>query len=317
MTQQPSTQAVLLGVPLDLGAKNLGVAEGPGAFRANDIAGKLSAMGIAIDDLGDQPVRDRADLKPGDPHMRYAAEIAKVSNAVAKKTATAVSHGKRVIALGGDHSINLGVVAGASGALGGDMGLIYLDAHGDMNTPETTLTGNIHGMHLAALLGWGPNELVNVHHDGAKIARNNLVHIGGSDFDQAELDLCEREALNTFMLFDLLAHGMGPLFKMIDDLANRVSNIWVSLDLDAIDEVYAPAAGMPNKKGLSYREVATLAEYIGRTGRVVGIDVVEYNPSQDINHKTAELGTELIAKFLGHDYSFYTNYLARNDVSRR
>jgi arginase len=309
-----TTKTLLLGVPIDLGAKNLGVSDGPDAFRRQDIIAKLEGAGLDITDGGNEHIPDRSQLKPGDQRMRYLDEIARVSESVSKKTGAAIHKGHKVVALGGDHSLNLGVVAGASVALGGDLGLIYLDAHGDMNTPETTLSGNVHGMHLASLLGWGPDELVNVHGKGAKIARNNLLHIGGCDFDQAEIELCQRESLNTFMMFDLLAHGMGPLFKMIDDLANRVSNIWVSLDLDAIDELYAPGAGMPNKRGLSYREVATIAEYIGRTKRVVGIDVVEYNPAQDVNNKTAELGIELIAKFLGHNYSWYTEYMSLNNV---
>ncbi len=311
-----NTPVTLLGVPLDLGAKNLGVGDGPAAFRANHIVQKLTQAGLTIDDQGDEPIRERHELEAGDQRMRYAAEIAAVSESVARKTDLAIQQNHKVIVLGGDHSINLGAVSGASVTLNGDIGLIYLDAHGDMNTPETTLSGNVHGMHLASLMGWGPEMLVNVHGAGAKLAKENLLHIGGCDFDQAELDLCQREGLATYMIFDLLSNGMGPLFKMIDQLASRVGHLWVSLDLDSIDEVYAPAAGMPNKKGLSYREVATLAEYIGSTGKVTGIDVAEYNPSTDINNKTAELATELIAKFLGHDYSWYTTYMTHNDVNR-
>jgi len=165
-------------------------------------------------------------------------------------------------------------------------------------------------------MGWGPAQLTTVHGPAPKLAKQNLLHIAGCDFDQAELDLIEREALNAFTMFDLLSNGLAPLLKMIDDLANRVSNIWISLDLDSIDEIYAPGAGMPNKRGLTYREVATIAEYIGKRCNVVGIDVVEYNPLQDVDHKTAELGIELIAKFLGHQYSWYTNYMANNDVTK-
>jgi arginase len=308
-------QATLLGVPLDLGAKNLGVDVGPEAFRYQKIIEKLTQAGIDITDAGNVTVAARADLKARDPKLRYLDEIVRVSKELATATATTISKQRRMIALGGDHSINLGVVSGAAKALDGDLGLIYLDAHGDMNTPETTLTGNIHGMHLAALLGFGPEDLTTVSGPSPTIATNNLLHIGGCDFDQAELDLVAHEKLHTFSMRDVLSYGLAPLFKQIDELKSRVSNIWISLDLDCIDAVYAPGAGMPNKRGLTYREIVTIAEYIGQECPVVGIDVVEYNPLQDVDHKTAELGIELIAKFLGTDYSWYTNYLQRNDIN--
>jgi arginase len=226
-----------------------------------------------------------------------------------------VKDGQRLIILGGDHSICLGAVAGASAGLQGKLGLIYFDAHGDMNTDETTLTGNIHGMQLASLMGFGAPELAHVHGKQAKIAKENLLHIGGCDFDQVELDLVRRENLQTFSMLDLLMHNLAPLFPMIDDLAARVDNIWISLDLDSIDAVYAPGAGMPNKKGLTYREIAAIAEYIGQKCNVAGVDVVEYNPLQDEQGKTAELAIELVATFFGKEYSWYAHYLERNRLS--
>jgi arginase len=206
----------------------------------------------------------------------------------------------------------LGLFSGVSAAVKGDIGMIYFDAHGDMNTHETSMTGNIHGMDLAALMGFGHTKLVNAYKDGAKFKPENLLHIGGCDFDQAELDLVEREQLQMFGIDDLLANGMRPLLQMIDNLQKRVSNVYISLDLDSIDSLYAPGAGMPNQGGLSYREIVALANYIGKRCNVVGIDVVEYNPLQDVQQKTAELGIELIARFLGKNYSWYSNYLEKN-----
>jgi arginase len=306
--------ADLLGVPLDLGGEALGVDMGPQAFRYQNLIPKLEHAGFKVEDLGDVQPKDRANLEPGDPRMHYLDEILRVNGEVAAKINQTVSHKRRAIVLGGDHSINLGAVSGASAALDGNLGLIYLDAHGDMNTDETTLSGNVHGMHLASLMGFGATELKNLHADKVKIDKQNLLHIGGSDFDQPELDLIERENLQAFTLFDLLSNNLAPLLKMIDDLAGRVPNIWVSLDLDVIDQVYAPGAGMPNAKGLTYREIATIAEYVGNKCNVIGIDVVEYNPLQDVEYKTAELGIELIAKFLGKDYSWYTNYMDKNQI---
>lgn len=192
--------------------------------------------------------------------------------------------------------------------------MIYLDAHGDMNTDQTTMTGNIHGMHLASLMGFGATELAQVYGEQTKLPKDNLLHIGGCDWDQSELDLIKDEGLKAFTLLDVMSHGLAPLLKMIDELAERVANIWISLDLDVIDKMYAPGAGMPNAGGLTYREVAAIAEYAGKKCNVIGIDVVEYNPLQDIDHKTAELGIELIAKFLGSNYSWYTNYLESNKM---
>ena len=315
MTQHSPTTATLLGVPIDLGARNLGVDIGPDAFRYQDILSKLQTAGLDLIDAGTVPCTERSKVDIGsDPKHKYLSEVLKVTADTAGRVEDIIKDGRTAIVVGGDHSLTLGTVAGASAAVNGDLGVIYFDAHGDMNTPETTPTGNIHGMHLAALMGFGASELVNLHHEGAKIDKNNLVHIGGCDFDQAELDLVAREQLHAFSIADLLRHGLGPAFDMVDGLCQRVNNIWISLDLDSIDSLYAPGAGMPNPKGLSYREITALAEYIGRRCPVVGLDIVEYNPLQDVDRKTAELGIELIAMFLGKHYSWYSNYLAQNSL---
>jgi arginase len=307
-------QAKLLGIPLDLGAKNLGVDVGPDAFRYRKLIEKLKGIGIDVEDLGDITCKDRNDLNSGDPKLRYLDEIVRVSEEVARTTDDVVASGKKVIAVGGDHSINLGLVAGASTAVKGDIGMIYLDAHGDMNTDKTTMTGNIHGMHLASLMGFGAPQLSEVYGQHVKLDKANLLHIGGCDIDQGEIDLIESEDLDAYTLLDIMSYGLGPLLEKIDLLTSRVGNIWVSLDLDVIDRMYAPGAGMPNAGGLTYREIAAIAEYVGQKANVIGIDVVEYNPLQDQDHKTAELGIELIAKFLGKNYSWYTNYLEQNKL---
>ncbi|MGI8419840.1 MAG: arginase [Candidatus Levyibacteriota bacterium] len=307
-------KATLIGILLDLGAKNLGVDIGPNAFRYQSIIQKLENSGIHISDSGNIVCHDRNTLDQGEANLKYLSEIVRVSEDSAKKAAEAVKKRHKLIGLGGDHSITLGLFAGVSMAVKGDIGMIYFDAHGDMNTPETTLTGNIHGMHLAALMGFGDKRLVNVFGTGAKLRTENLIHIAGCDFDQAETDLAAKQKLKTFSIADMLASGMGPLLVMIDDLAKRVPNIYISLDLDAIDSLYAPGAGMPNRGGLTFREVIALADYIGKRCNVIAVDVVEYNPLQDEQCKTAELGIELIAKFLGQNYSWYSNYMSKNKV---
>lgn len=301
----------IIGVPLDLGAENLGVDIGPDAFRQRQIIEKLTTAGLHVADRGNLACTDRAELDPGNPKLPYADEIVRVCNELASVTETAVSHHEIVVALGGDHSINLGAVSGVASALGDKFGVIYIDAHGDINTAEGSLSHNIHGMHLASLMGFGAKKLVDAYKPGVKLQKQNLLHIAGSDFDQAELDLIEEENLTCFTMLDLLSSGLAPLLRLIDDLSHRVDNIWVSVDLDAIDSVYAPGVGIPNHGGLTYREIAAITEYIGKNCNVVGIDMVEYNPLKDTDSKTAELGIEIIAKLLGTNYSWYTNYMSR------
>lgn len=309
-----NTKFSLLGIPLDLGAENLGVDVGPDAFRSLKIVEKLERAGLTIEDVGNVECRPRQGLTVGDSKLRYLDEIVRVSEESAKLVAEHVKQGDKVIALGGDHSVCLGTISGAAAALGERLGLVYIDAHGDINTTETTLTGNIHGMPLASLMGFGDERLQNVLTKTRKISPENLLHIGGNDFDPGEIEMVKREHLNCFMTFDMLADGLRALFKMIDDLSSRADHVWVSLDLDAIDEIYAPGVGMPNKGGLTYREIVAIVSYISQKMNVVGMDLVEYNPLADDNAKTAELGIELIARTFGSNYSWYTNYMEQNKI---
>ncbi len=308
-----STAATLIGVPLNLGANNLGIEMGPNAYRWHGCVAKLGRAGLDVQDAGNVLCHERWDVSPGgNPKLHYLDEILRISEDTAALTEQAVRGKRKAIVLGGDHTTCLGAVSGAAAGFEGTLGLIYFDAHGDLCTDLTTKTGNIHGMQLASLLGFGAPELAHVHGAAPKIAREHLLHIGGSDFDPAELELIKRESLHAFTLDDMLRSGLAPVFQMIDDLSAKVDAVWVSLDLDSIDAQYAPAAGMPNARGLLYREIKSLATYIGMHCKVVGVDVVEYNPLTDIERKTASLAIELIANFLGHEYSWYTEYLARN-----
>lgn len=312
MINTTPTPATLIGVPSNVGANNLGVDMGPNAYRYQDIIPKLQSAGIDITDAGNIFCEERWKLSIGDnPKLRYLDEVIRISNDTAKLTEQTIQQGRKAIVVGGDHTICLGAVSGAA-ATADTIGLIYFDAHGDMNTDQTTPSGNIHGMQLASLMGFGAPELASVHTQNTKVSSEHVLHIGGCDLDQAELDLIAKQKIAAFSMQDLMSNGMAPVFPMIDKLAAEVDALWISLDLDSIDAEYAPGAGMPNKKGLHYREVLALAQYIGKKDTVIGVDVVEYNPLQDINKKTAELATELIAAFLGKEYSWYSNYLSRN-----
>jgi arginase len=307
-----NTSVVLISAPLDLGAESLGVDIGPVAFQERGITTTLSHAGFKVEDAGTVSCTKRENLQAGDPSIPYAEEIVRVNEEIAAMTEKAVSEGKRVLVLGGDHSVDLGAFAGAAAAGDGPLGMIYIDAHGDMNTPETSVSHNIHGMHLAALMGWGAPQLVNAYRPGAKLDKTNLLHIGASDLDPGEIDLITREQLNCFSIFDLLKYGLAPLIEKIDALQQKTGKVWVSLDLDAIDTTYAPGVGIPSRGGFTYREIAAITDYIGKHCNVIGLDVVEYNPNHDVEHKTADLGIELAAKLLGSNYSWYTTYMDRN-----
>lgn len=304
----------VLGVPLDLGAQRIGVDKSPQVLRQRGFIEKLAKVGISVKDLGDIACDFPKRLHFKDPMLKYAQEIITISNKSADIVGKSVKKGEKIIVLGGDHSITLGNVAGASKALDGKLGLIYIDAHGDMNTDKTTTTGNIHGMPLAALMGFGNTRLTSLSGFSPKIRKNRMLHIGGKDFDKGELDLIKKEKLNCFTVFDMLSYGLSPLLKKIKELQLKTSKIWVSFDLDVIDKIYAPGVGIPNNGGLTYREIAAITEYIGKTCNVVGLDIVEYNPKKDIENKTAELAIEVAAKLLGSDYSDYTKYLDYHSV---
>jgi len=307
--------ARFLGIPLDLGSERIGVDMGPNALRYRKIAQKLALVGVELVDEGDikLPLPERSEI--GDPRLKYLKEIIAASEIAAKCVAEKMRPDEPFIAIGGDHSISLGTVSGAAHALKGDIGLIWIDAHPDMHTHETTITGNIHGMPLAALMGFGHPALVNVFQKNRKVNPQNVLLIGAKDIDPAEEDLIQREQIATYRIMDVLSHGLAPLFERISTLQKQVSAVWVSVDLDAVDKDFAPGVGMPNMGGLTYREISAIAQFIGKNCKVIGMDMVEYNPVNDVDHKTSDLIIELTAKLLGKEYSWYsTQYLAEHGI---
>jgi arginase len=309
-----SVNATIIGIPLDLGSVNLGVDIGPNALRQLKLKEKLESAGFEISDAGNIAVKEKNTLNPGNPKLKYLDEIVRVSQNCAKITERILKKKEKVIALGGDHSISLGTISGAAKKFDYELSVIYIDTHGDLNTDKTTPTGNIHGMHTASIMGFGNTRLTKIHTDKIKVKKENVIHIGGNDFDKPELELIKKEGIKCFTLLDLLSDGFKPLLRMIDYISTKTKNTWVSLDLDAVDSVNAPGVGIPNMAGLSYREITALADYIGNRCNVVGLDMVEYNPLKDIEGKTGELAIELIAKTLGSNYSWYTNYLKENKL---
>ncbi len=310
LEHQPTTQPVsILGIPIDLGKDSIGTDEGPNHLRKSGLMQMFNHIGFKYEDLGDIkcPTRELAHM--GDKRLKYLKEIVQVCEMSAAKVHEKISAGHKVVALGGDHSLTMGTVAGASVACEGDIGVVYIDAHGDIMTHENTLSGNIHGMPAAALMGFGHPKLVNIFKSGVKVKPANFVFIGLKDLDQGEIDLIRREKLHTVTILDIVHYGFRSALEKINDLQKRVKHIWVSLDLDSIDSQYAPATPILNQGGLSYREITNLAKYIGRACSVVGLDIVELAPRQDSEEKTTKLAIALIAHMLGAQYSWYTHYM--------
>lgn len=310
LENKPTKSSVsVLGIPIDIGKDNVGTDEGPDHLRKGGLKEMFNHIGIKFQDLGNVPCPTRELSQMGDKNVKYLKEIVQVAKETAAIVKTEVEKGNKVVALGGDHSLSLGTISGASAACSQDIGVIYIDAHGDMMTHENTISGNVHGMPTSALMGFGHPELTNILNSKVKVKPENFVFIGLKDLDQGEIDLIRKEKINAVTIMDIMQSGLGLAFEKIKALQSRVKNIWVSLDLDSIDSEFAPATPIINLGGLSYREIVNLSKYIGKVCNVVGMDVVELFPRQDREEKTTKLAISLVAHLLGAEYSWYTQYM--------
>lgn len=308
-------KVAFFGVPIDLGKDSHGSDSGPDYLRAQGLAQMFKDLGIEAEDLGNIKCGQSETVERGDPKIKYLKEIVRISQENARLTHQELSAGKKVVAIGGDQSVSFGTVAGASAFCRGDLGLIWLDAHGDLMTHENTLSGNAHGMPAAAALGIGHPDLVNIFKAGAKIKPENFLAIGLKDLDQDEINLIREKNLSAVTIMDYLQKGFSHITEQIDALAKKVKNIWVCLDLDVIDKTDALATLMGTKGSLNYREITHIAKYIGKKCPVIGLDVAELAPAQDQNGQTAQLALELISYFLGVDYSWYVRYM-KNAINK-
>ncbi len=306
----PTTKNVsILGIPLDLGKDSIGTDAGVAAIRNAGLLEMFSFLGLTVTDKGDVECPDRSAAEIGEKKVKYLKPIVQVAETVAKIVQEEVAKNQVVFALGGDHAIALGTIAGASAAVEGKLGVIWIDAHGDMMTDQNTLSGNIHGMPSSAAFGVGHAELTGIHAKTRKVAPENIVYIGLKDLDQGEIDLLRSEKITAFTIFDLLQNNWAPVFKAIEELSKRVDRIWVSLDIDSIDQQFAPGTPMLNNGGLTYREITSLARFIGKSCELAGVDIVEYAPALDVDDKTAKLVLELIAGLCGTEYGWYQQYM--------
>jgi len=293
----------LIGVPLDLGAGRRGVDMGPSALRVAGLAERIVALGHPLVDKGDLPAPNREVKGEGDQTKKYAREIGRVCQKVYQMSLAAFEAGALPLVLGGDHSLAAGSVAAAAEQTrrgGKSLGLIWIDAHGDMNTPGSSPSGNVHGMPLAALLGSEPAELSLVGGVSPKVLAQHTVLVGVRNFDDREKDLVRESKVHVFTMKDIDRLGMAAVAAEAIALASReTAGVHVSFDMDVCDPAIAPGVGTPVNGGLNYREAHLLMELIADSGRLTSLDIVEVNPTLDVRNATAVLGTELTLSALG------------------
>jgi arginase len=292
----------IIGVPLDLGGGRRGVDMGPSAFRIAGLGLQIAALGYPVVDRGDLPSPIRETQPPTDPKKKYIDAIAGVCRALYEETLHALEAGGVPVVLGGDHSLAAASVAASAdwvGRSGRPLGVIWVDAHGDMNTPETTTSGNVHGMPLAALLGRGPAELASIGPNPA-IRPEHTVLLGIRNLDEQEKAAILASGVHVFTIKDIDRDGIAAIAGRAIALASTgTGGIHVSFDLDVCDPAIAPGVGTPVKGGLDYREAHTLMELVADSGQLVALDLVEVNPTLDVRNTTAEFATELALSALG------------------
>jgi arginase len=297
----------IFGVPIDFGAKPLGVEMGPAAIRHAGLHEALALNDIEFEDYGDLNVAFGANENSG------LEQIAQISENLGELVREAIREGYTPVILGGDHSASIGSVAGAAGACN-RLGLLWLDCHPDANTPETSPSGNIHGMTVAISLGHGHARLVGCLGGGPKVLSRNVSILGAKDIDREEREFIARENIAMFTLSDIQKEGVVQVLeKAIRIISDGTDGIHVSFDVDVMDPVIAPGTGIVSRGGLSYREIAFIMEELGKRGAVSSFDIIEINPLLDIRNQTAELAVELLLLTLGGTYGDYERSYLRNN----
>jgi arginase len=294
----------VLGVPLDLGASRRGVDMGPSAMRVAGLEASLEALGHQVTDGGNIRVEIAETRGAGQHNARYLAEIAETCTRTAQAVAKAMEEGLTPLLLGGDHSQAAGSVTGVAEFYrrrGERIGLLWFDAHSDINTPETSPSGNVHGMPLAALLGLGPEPLAHIFGDASKVAPENTVLIGVRDIDAAERENIRRAGLtHVYTMRDIDERGMRAVMEeALRAAGNGTAGYHVSLDMDWIDPEDAPGVGTPVRGGATYREAHLAMEILADNGGMKSFEIVEVNPVIDEHNRTADLAVELACSAFG------------------
>ena len=293
----------IIGFPMDLGAGRRGVDMGPSALRIARVAQQLEELGHEVHDDGDISIAGPESEKIPHPNHRYMPEIARACGKLANWYVQTLDAGRFPIALGGDHSMAIGSIAGVADHCrrnGKKVGVLWVDAHADINTPETTPSGNIHGMPMAVCLGRGPHELTSLNGEGAKLDPANVSYMGLRSVDPGEARAIREFEIEYFAMPDIDRQGLPVIIdKVLARLCERVDHLHVSFDMDAIDPRIAPGVGTPVFGGLTYREAHLVMETVAQCPLFASLEMVEVNPVLDTVNRTAKLGAELIASALG------------------
>ena len=293
----------IIGVPLDLGAGRRGVDMGPSAVRVANLNARLIEMGYQVDDLGNVPVAQPESHPEGQPHAKYLPQITQTCIHLAELVEKQMATGSYPLILGGDHSLAVGTVSGVSKHLrdrGEKLGMIWIDAHTDMNTPATSPSGNVHGMPLACCIGLGPKELTDIFGYSPKVAPENVALVGIRSVDDDERDNVQRSGVHAFTMRDIDERGMRSVIEESIRIAGSgTAGFHVSLDMDAVDPREAPGVGTPVRGGITYREAHLAMETMCDSGRITSMEVVEVNPVIDEVNRTAALAVELVMSAMG------------------
>ncbi len=293
----------IIGVPMDLGQSRRGVDMGPSALRGAGLQSRIKQLGHTVEDIGNLEVKQPEEMHFGEKRAKYLQEIAETCLDIATAVDKSLAEGFLPLVLGGDHSIAIGVAAGVSSHFRKEkkqIGYLWLDAHGDMNTPDSSPSGNIHGMPLAAIMGYGAPELVDLMGFKPKAEPANIVIVGARDLDAQERKIVKKSGIHVFTMRDIDERGMREVMSdalkyAMDDTAG----IAVSLDMDFVDPADAPGVGTPVRGGVTYREAHLAMEMIADSEAMSSLEVVEINPIIDEHNRTALLGVELVLSALG------------------
>jgi arginase len=294
----------IIGVPLDLGGNRRGVDMGPSAFRIAGVGEQAAQLGYTVVDKGDLPTPIPETQKLRDERKKYIHDITTVCKRLYQSALASLADDAKPLVIGGDHSLAAGSVAAAAewAKTTRDLpiGLLWVDAHGDMNTPTTSMSGNVHGMPLAALLGAEPSELATIGGFSPKVLPGHTVLIGVRNLDEREKVAVRDSGIHVFTMKDIDRQGIASIAEQAVSLAGTgTAGIHVSFDMDVCDPLIAPGVGTPVKGGLDYREAHMVMEIVADSGLLSSLDMVEVNPTLDVRNMTAQLGTELVLSALG------------------
>jgi arginase len=298
----PQKKIRLVGVPLDLGGGRRGVDMGPSALRIAGLSPRLQRLGYEVDDEGNIDVPELETKTPGNPQTKYLTEIAAACRKLYKIVRISVRDGYVPLVLGGDHSLavgSIGAVADEMAQQGRQLGVLWIDAHGDMNTPETTETGNVHGMPLAAIIGLGADALVRIGDRVPMVPPDHVALVGVRSLDAGERRQVRASGLRVYTMRQIDEQGIASVLKDILTKFTDVTDLHVSFDMDSLDPTLAPGIGTPAFGGLRYREAHLALEMIADTGLLRSMDMVEINPILDVRNQTAQMAVEFICSAFG------------------